>query len=762
MAELIGRKLGQYEIFSLLGEGGMASVYRARQSNMNRDVAIKVIESKLARNPDFVRRFEREAQTVAALSNTHVLKVFDFGEQDGLLYIVMELLHGGSLAARIGGKPLPLETVARLLEQIASALDYAHRRGIIHRDLKPQNVLLDDDGNAVLTDFGIAKLLLSDATSLTQSGTAMGTPTYMSPEQWKGQNIDARSDIYALGIMAFEMLSGEVPFKADTPFAMMHQHVSVPPPSFGKVPPGIPASVEKVIHKALAKNPEDRFQSAGEFATAFRAALSGKTPPGVEIPPHSVSSPSQKITAPYVAESADKSSIIAVQKPRSTGGFVVAAVMLLAVVGGIVLFALNAANNNTSQVTTIGAGQEIGAIPSSSPTTTDQPPSDTPTSEPTEQLPVNLETVVVLTQGSRLTETTVAIASFTKTPTSTATVTPDLNLSAAAVINATDTAIAVTMTANAIASFTKTPTPTDTLTPSNTPTPSATSTSTPTYTPSVTPLPTIAPGTTRIDSFGIMQVYVPAGCFMMGNDLVHDPNARSDEQPAHEVCITHPYWIDMNEVTNASYAAFISAGGYSNRDLWSDAGWNWKGTRGAPNDYDDFTGEQQPRVGLTWYEAEAYANWRGCRLPTEAQWEFAARGPDSLIYPWGDEWNSANANTDRRVGGTANVGSYPDGTSWVGAKDMSGNVWEWVADWYDSDYYTRSPKNDPAGADGGQYRTLRGGSWSYSPTFARTGSRNGGNPVSVLPFIGFRVVCTVHNGDVDSSEFNQDRHRPSS
>jgi serine/threonine protein kinase len=271
MADLIGEHLGQYEITGLLGEGGMATVYRARQVSMKRDVAIKVIESKLTRNPDFVKRFEREAQTVASLSHPFILKVFDYGQQGESIYLVMELLVGGSLADHIRRGPLSLDTTTRLLEQIASALDYAHERGVVHRDLKPQNVLLDEKSNALLTDFGIAKLL-GETTGLTRSGVAMGTPSYMAPEQWKGQPIDARADIYALGVMLFEMLSGRLPFIADTPYSMMHMHVNEPPPSLHTLRQDLPPGIERVIERALAKDRDQRFASAMDMVSAFKDA----------------------------------------------------------------------------------------------------------------------------------------------------------------------------------------------------------------------------------------------------------------------------------------------------------------------------------------------------------------------------------------------------------------------------------------------------------------------------------------------------------
>ncbi len=277
MSSLIGQRLGQYEIISLLGKGGMASVYRARQVSIDRDVAVKVIRPDLAEAVDFIKRFEREAKTVASLSHLHILKVFDYGEQGDIVYLVMELLTGGSLADRLHQGPLTDEMTTHLLDQMASALDYAHQKGIIHRDMKPQNVLLDEANNAFLTDFGLAKIL-GESTALTQSGTAMGTPAYMPPEQWKGEPLDASADNYALGVIVYEMLSGKLPFNAETPFSMMHMHVSAPPPPIRQRRPDLPAGIENVLNKALAKDRDNRYQSATALATDVKKALSGQQP----------------------------------------------------------------------------------------------------------------------------------------------------------------------------------------------------------------------------------------------------------------------------------------------------------------------------------------------------------------------------------------------------------------------------------------------------------------------------------------------------
>ncbi|HLY29243.1 MAG TPA: protein kinase [Aggregatilineales bacterium] len=274
MADLIGQTLGQYQIIALLGEGGMATVYRARQVSFERDVAIKVIHSALTGSSSFADRFTHEAKMIGSLSHPHILKVFDYGQHEDIAYLVMELLVGGSLNDLIHRGAMPFEQVERLLDQMASALDYAHGRGIIHRDLKPQNVLLDSQGNAFLTDFGIAKML-NTSSGLTQTGAVVGTPAYMSPETWRTEAIDARSDIYSLGVMLYEMLAGEVPFAADTPFGMMHKHIYELPPSLHNLKQDLPDAIDGVLYKALAKEPGDRFASAGELTKSFKAALEG-------------------------------------------------------------------------------------------------------------------------------------------------------------------------------------------------------------------------------------------------------------------------------------------------------------------------------------------------------------------------------------------------------------------------------------------------------------------------------------------------------
>jgi serine/threonine protein kinase len=265
---LIGQTIGNYEVLHRLGKGGMATVYRARQTNMARDVAIKIMSADLAEDPKFVQRFEREAQVIANLQHPRILPVHDFGHEGELFYLVMRVIDGESLYHRMLQGPLPIMTTAKFVTQIAEALDYAHAQGVIHRDLKPNNVLIDEWDNCYLMDFGLAKMLAATH-SLTQTGTVIGTPAYMAPEQWRGESVDARTDVYALGVMLYEMVLGHPPFESDTPFTLMYKHINDPPPRPTALIPDMPDEVEDVILKALAKEREERYQAAGDLAREF-------------------------------------------------------------------------------------------------------------------------------------------------------------------------------------------------------------------------------------------------------------------------------------------------------------------------------------------------------------------------------------------------------------------------------------------------------------------------------------------------------------
>ncbi|MCG2787053.1 MAG: serine/threonine protein kinase [Anaerolineae bacterium] len=273
MEDLTGKQFGPYQVVAPLGEGGMAAVYKAYQPAMERHVAIKVLPRHMAGSPEFIARFKREAHLLAQLQHPHILPVFDYGESDGYTYIVMPFLQSGTLADLLKTRRVSLPEIYRIISQIGDALGYAHARGMIHRDVKPSNVLIDERGNCLLTDFGLARMA-ETGSMLTSSGAIMGTPAYMSPEQGAGNQVDGRSDIYALGVILFEMVTGQVPYSAETPIAIVFKHIQDPLPSARKFVPDLSESLELILMKTLEKKADDRYQTADDFVKAIQAEAS--------------------------------------------------------------------------------------------------------------------------------------------------------------------------------------------------------------------------------------------------------------------------------------------------------------------------------------------------------------------------------------------------------------------------------------------------------------------------------------------------------
>jgi serine/threonine-protein kinase len=270
---MIGTRLGPYELVEEVGKGGMATVYRAYQPNVDRFVAVKVIHRSIAADSNSLERFQREARLVARLEHPHLLPIYDYNGSHDPPYIVMRYLESGTLKDVLDKGRLPVEDIIYMMRQIASALDYAHRQGVIHRDIKPSNIMIDQEGNAFLTDFGIARLA-EGGSGLTQTGFAVGTPGYMSPEQGMGlDNVDARSDIYALGVMLFQMLTGQMPYSGETPMAVILKHMNDAVPKPTSVDAELPPEVDDVIAKAMAKKPEDRYSTAGELVNDLMKAF---------------------------------------------------------------------------------------------------------------------------------------------------------------------------------------------------------------------------------------------------------------------------------------------------------------------------------------------------------------------------------------------------------------------------------------------------------------------------------------------------------
>lgn len=296
-----GQTIGAYRIIHQIGQGGMATVYKAYHAAMDRYVALKVLPRQLAESAEFTGRFQQEARIIANLEHPHILPVHDYGEADGITYLVMRFMDAGTLKEKMLAGALPLKDVDRLFSQLADALDYAHTKGVIHRDLKPSNVLVDARGSVFLTDFGIAKLLESSS-QFTGTGAMVGTPAYMSPEQAQGTKVDQRTDIYALGIILYEMVTGRVPFEAETPLAVILKHLNEPLPLPSVVKPDISPSIERILLKALAKNPEDRYTTVHEFVAAWKNALTEVETVRVVAPPVIISPTpgAETVSAPVV------------------------------------------------------------------------------------------------------------------------------------------------------------------------------------------------------------------------------------------------------------------------------------------------------------------------------------------------------------------------------------------------------------------------------------------------------------------------------
>jgi hypothetical protein len=495
MANLVGKTVGRYRIVARLGRGGMAEVFKAYQPGLDRYVAIKTLHTHLVEDSDFVARFEREAHAIGKLRHPNIVQALDFDREGELYFMAMEYIDGPTLkdelkARKSANKLYTLPEIARIFSALCSAIDYAHSRGMVHRDLKPANVMINQQGQVVLTDFGIARIM--GATQYTQTGALSGTPAYMSPEQGQGERADERSDIYSMGVMLYEMVTGMVPYDADTPFAIIMKHINEPLPMPRTINPQLPEAVERIVLKAMSKNPNDRYQTAGEMARALREVIGVKPEevnialPLVSPPPkiEQVDHPTGPITAQERAATAaafgseatfasgvDSTAVAAPAKKGmpvlslAVGGAIIIFLVLAVVVGVIVISRMSPATP-TADLASIA---NITATAQANATAT----ADT--------LKANAQATTTANAAADLaapTQTAMAVAAQTQEAITRQTADAQLIVGALAARDATATAVAQqaavaaeTATAEVLANATSTPLPTDTPIPTSTPKP---------------------------------------------------------------------------------------------------------------------------------------------------------------------------------------------------------------------------------------------------------------------------------------------------
>ena len=635
---MIGTVLdGRYRLDKLIGEGGMGDVYRATHVHIDTEVAVKLLKPELVSNQTAIKRFRLEARAAGRIHHPNAVRVTDFGvTPERIVYLVMELVHGQSLRSvmRKEGQLDYLRAVNIVL-QICGALDAAHRGGVIHRDLKPDNILIEnvhDTERVKVLDFGIAKLKETKTDAfLTLAGTIIGTPQYMSPEQCQGKNLDPSSDIYSIGVLLYEMLSGEVPFDGDSAIQVVYNQLHAPPRSLSELSPHVPPLLAQVVMRSLRKEPDQRQSSALQLSNELRQAVEmtgeGDTlsiADSPEIRPlNSASMRRPSADSPTAEEQSDLSPSLAQEQWPSSARKTAA---------------LPPPSAESNLATTL-----IGVGRSTSPEE----------NAPIAQKPVDLDRGAKdSAPGGKARLRIIAVAAI-------------VLIALAAVV------IYVNFKGERPVSESRPPTAPEGM------------------------------------------IYVPGGKFMMGRN-----DGSSDEGPAHEVEVK-PFFLDAQEVTNQDYKRFVDATGRSAPKHWKLNG------AYVPDE------ARYPVTYVTWEDATSYAKWANKRLPTEAEWEYAARGgAKGYLYPWGNQWQAGYANVDRKgQNKPAPVGSFEKDVSPFGIYDMAGNVSEWVQDFFSG--YGATPDQ--------RFRVYRGGNFLDAPEQGASTYRWYDFPVLTRDVDAFRV-----------------------
>jgi serine/threonine protein kinase len=628
----------RYHVQEFIGRGGMASVYKVWDDKRTTHLALKLLHDDLAEDPIFIRRFRREADNLKKLGHPNIVRYYGLEQNGPHVFMLMEYIDGSSLRTEIAsskGRPFSSQRIKEVMTSVCSAVHFAHQMHRVHCDLKPANILIESTGRLVVADFGIARMA-DGATTMTMVGA--GTPAYMAPEQVRGEDPTTQTDIYALGIILYEMLSGgERPFTGDratitgtTGDKVRWEHVHLEPLPLTNCDPDL----QLVVMRCLAKNPDERYSSALELLNALSQILAQKV---------------DKRLVEYPENDQPRT------RTRPIWLYLGLPILIMGIAVGVLL---------------LKPEPNLPAPPNSSTSivkTTEIVRGSTPTAQSQEQSP-HTQTIIP-----------------TKRPSATMTSSPTL------VSKPQDGDKLINLTDNAT------------------------------------------------------MIYITGGVFWRGvndqmiSDLLEictrcEKRNFSDGMPLQQIEV-QPMWIYQTEVTNAQYKSCVRNGACSPP--------HQNGSRTHSNYYTSDTFSDYPVVNVNWNDASSYCNWVGGRLPTEAEWEKAARGTDQRLYPWSNYFKlGADANAGGTLKDTVSTGSYMSGQSPYGVLDLSGNVYEWISDWYKNDYYVVADSANPTGPVTGEKRVIRGGSFDYREGFASTVFRDFFEPSSSSDNIGFRCVVT--------------------
>ncbi|MBI4748863.1 MAG: SUMF1/EgtB/PvdO family nonheme iron enzyme [Acidobacteria bacterium] len=712
---------GKYQILAKLGEGGMGAVYRAHHVHMDVDVAIKFLHHNLTEDPSILERFKREARAAVRINHPNATAVMDFGVlPDNTAYLVMEYLEGESLRDRIYRHTMTAAEAIEILSEACAAVDAAHKRGVIHRDLKPDNIFLkrEADGKELVKvlDFGIAKLRDKGEpshASLTEAGMLIGTPHYMSPEQCHGLELDSRSDVYSLGVIAYELLSGELPFNAPTSLGIVLKHINEEPRPLYIVNPNIPRELEKVVLRALSKRPDNRPSTAGQFAQELEAACAGNDVVSTaNLEGEGIAFHTSMLSSPALVEE---------DRAETTDAPAIQTSLMSSPLG-------HAETSDAISVwhTQDGVPRETIAN-RAAPVKIQEKPRTVPREESGTLIAsssslAKAEAYVPATAKPQLIEHsggTLKMGAPHQPPRS-----PVGSISSAdvPVPNPISTIFSIRNIAIATIMFVALVTGVLMVLPSSVLLkPAAT----------ITPEPPPQPPKFVLPE---NMVEIKGGTFMMGRNP--GPGVPLDETPAHQVSVKD-FAIGKYEVTCKEYAEFIKDSGYP-------APSNWKDNRYAPGE------ENLPVTNVSWEDATKYCEWLAkktglsYRLPTEAEWEYAARSDDQRIYPWGNTFYTDNANTfelSLKRPLEINSPKHADDKSAFGVLGMAGNVSEWAATDYSPYPQSKAPPDPNLGKR--QLKITRGSNFWGVKTNATTTYRQWDQPTVRQPYIGFRLVLDL-------------------